>query len=138
LAEATGRGRIEEFEGYGWNVDQMIDPQDPEAFAGAKLRWTEVGEPEHAQMLGLYRRLIALRATEPDLSAGDLTAVDVRYNDAAGWVVLSRGTLRVVVNLAAEPQKVPVGGVTEIVLTTGELEVGNGAMELAAETATIV
>ena len=29
LAEATGKGRLAEFAGHGWNTDEMIDPQDP-------------------------------------------------------------------------------------------------------------
>ena len=41
-----GKYRREEFGSHGWDVDQMIDPQDPRAFHDAVLRWDEVAEPE--------------------------------------------------------------------------------------------
>ena len=39
LAEATGKGRVEEFAEHGWDVDQMIDPQDPRGLPRARS-WT--------------------------------------------------------------------------------------------------
>ena len=37
------------------------DPQDPQTFTGSKLDWSEPEQPEHAELLELYRRLLALR-----------------------------------------------------------------------------
>ena len=45
LAEATAKGRVEEFGRHGWDVTQMIDPQDPAAYRSAILRWDESGRP---------------------------------------------------------------------------------------------
>ena len=75
LGKATGEGRVAEFAGHGWDVSQMIDPQDPEAYRTAILDWSEPEQGDHAAMLGLYRSLIALRAAEPDLRDGDLHRV---------------------------------------------------------------
>ena len=107
LAEATGKGRLAEFEGYGWDVSQLIDPQDPRAYHEAVLRWGEIGEPAHTAMLDLYRRLIALRAAEPDLRDHDLRRVAVDYDESARWLVVRRGAFDVVANLAGTAQPVP-------------------------------
>ncbi|HKC27258.1 MAG TPA: malto-oligosyltrehalose trehalohydrolase, partial [Jatrophihabitans sp.] len=54
LAAATGRGRLAEFAGHGWDTSQMIDPQDPRAYRSAILDWAEPGKDGHAEMLDLY------------------------------------------------------------------------------------
>ncbi|NEE01493.1 malto-oligosyltrehalose trehalohydrolase [Phytoactinopolyspora halotolerans] len=141
LAAATGPGRIEEFAEHGWDVAAMPDPQDPATFADAKLDWTELDDAGHAGMLELYRRLIALRAAEPELSDGDLTAVAVDYDEQRSWLVLHRGTLRVVVNLADQTQRVPLtgtSGVAQTLVATGDATAVDGGLELAREVAAIV
>jgi maltooligosyltrehalose trehalohydrolase len=118
LAAATGRGRIEEFSGHGWDVSQMVDPQDPAAFREAKLDWSELADAGHASMFMLYRTLLRLRRDESDLSDPRLDRVRVDFDEPAQWLVVHRRSLRVVANLAEAPQSVPVGG-REIVLVTG-------------------
>ena len=56
---ATGRRR--EFAAHGWAEADVPDPQDPATFARSKLDWAELDGKPHAEMLELYRRLIALR-----------------------------------------------------------------------------
>ncbi|RIQ36998.1 malto-oligosyltrehalose trehalohydrolase [Jiangella rhizosphaerae] len=141
LAAAIGPGRLEEFRSHGWDTSAMIDPQDPAAFRTARLDWSEHARPEHAEMLGLYRRMIALRAAEPELRDGDLTAVACGFDEDAGWFVLHRGALRVAVNLAGEPRRVPLSGTAgEVLLATGPLTTtpDGTAVELGAETAAVV
>ncbi|MDT4891732.1 MAG: maltooligosyltrehalose trehalohydrolase [Pseudonocardiales bacterium] len=137
LAEATGKGRIEEFATHGWDVAQMIDPQDPEAYRSAVLKWDELAEPVHASMLQFYRGLIALRAAEPDLRDASLAAVRVEYDEDARWLVIHRGAFRVVANLSADKQDLPVPG-AEIVFATAEATVGSDAVSLPGESAAIV
>ncbi|HEY8828934.1 MAG TPA: malto-oligosyltrehalose trehalohydrolase [Jatrophihabitantaceae bacterium] len=137
LAELTGKGRVEEFATHGWDVAQMIDPQDPAAYRSAILDWSELAAPAHAEMLDLYRRLIALRSAEPDLADPDLSLVEVDYDEDARWLVVHRGAWRVVVNLAATEQFVPVAA-TEVVLATSAAEVCDGAVQLGAQSAAIV
>lgn len=139
LAAAIGPGRLAEFERHGWDTSAMLDPQDPAAFRTARLDWTEPERPEHGRMLELYRRLIALRAAEPELRDGDLTAVASGFDEAAGWFVLHRGTLRVAVNLAGEPRRVPLAGPAgELLLATGPVALDGAVAELGAETAAVV
>jgi maltooligosyltrehalose trehalohydrolase len=136
LAASTGRGRIEEFRRYGWDVSTMIDPQDPAAYRSAILDWSEVSAPCHAAVVDLYRRLIALRAAEPDLRDPHLDRVDVTYDEDARWLVVLRGGFRVVANLADRPQV--VGAPAEaVVLATGTAEIVTGGVALAPESAAI-
>ena len=138
LAEAIGKGRVEEFSEHGWDVSQMIDPQDPVAYRAAILDWSEAAQPVHASMLELYRRLIALRAAEADLADPDLARVVVDYDEHARWLVVHRGTLRVAVNLAAREQALPIAA-SEIVLATGSAALNGGdAVLLGPESAAIV
>jgi maltooligosyltrehalose trehalohydrolase len=137
LGEATGRGRIEEFARYGWDVSQLIDPQDPQAYRGAILRWGELTDPEHAEVLDLYRHLIALRSTEPELTDADLTRVRVDIDEEQRWLVMHRGGLRVIANLADEARTVPVDAF-DLVLATGTIEVADGKVTMGAHSAAIV
>jgi maltooligosyltrehalose trehalohydrolase len=137
LAEATGLGRIEEFATHGWDVAQMIDPQDPDVYRSAILNWSERHEPVHATMLELYRALIALRAAEPDLRDADLAGVHVDYDEAARWLVVHRGAFDVVVNVADDPQDVPAR-VAHVVLATDEASIRDGAVHLPGQSAAIV
>ena len=137
LAKATAEGRIAEFADHGWDVSQMIDPQDPAAYREAVLDWAEAETDEHAAVLELYRALIALRAREADLRDGDLRRVRLDYDEDAQWVVVHRGAFRVAVNLAGAEQAIPVDG-RELVLATGPARHEDDHVVLGPETAAIL
>jgi maltooligosyltrehalose trehalohydrolase len=142
LAQAVSEGRLAEFADHGWDVSAMVDPQDPAAYHDSVLNWAESDTGMHAEMLELYRTLIRLRQDEPSLSEPWLTAVEVRFDEDRNWVVVHRGELRVVVNLAGEQQSVPVPGAAEIVLATDAASLSgdspSGGVQLAPESAAIV
>ena len=104
LAAAVGKGRIEEFAEHDWDVSEMIDPQDPAAFQSAKLLWEERHEGSHGEMLAVYEELLRLRREHPELGAAPLAEVLVDFSEAARWLVVRRGALAVLVNLAEEEQ----------------------------------
>ncbi|TAM92702.1 MAG: malto-oligosyltrehalose trehalohydrolase [Jatrophihabitans sp.] len=137
LAEATGKGRIAEFAEHGWDVRAMIDPQDPAAYRGAMLDWTEPARPQHADLLRLYRSLIALRTAEPDLRDGDLSAIRVRFAEDERWLAVQRGRFRVLANLSGRPREIPGGG-GEVVLATDRVEIAPTCVTVAARSAAIV
>jgi maltooligosyltrehalose trehalohydrolase len=137
LAEATGKGRLAEFADHGWDTSQMIDPQDPAAYREAVLDWSEPEKPDHAAMLDVYRRLLALRAAEADLRDHHLDRMHVDVDEAADWLVVHRGGFRVAVNLADAERRLPVTG-GEVVLGTGPATPGPDGLVLAAETAAVV
>jgi maltooligosyltrehalose trehalohydrolase len=109
--------------------------------AASTLRWDELTSPAHAAMLEWYRDLIALRRAEPDLSDPRLDRVAVDYDATAGWVVVTRGDLRVVCNLAAEPLDVPLrASVDELLLSSAGpvADTGSGSLGMPAESVVIV
>jgi maltooligosyltrehalose trehalohydrolase len=110
LAEAVRTGRRREFAAHGWAASDVPDPQDPATRHASVLRWDEPDRQGHADMLAYYRRLIEVRRTEPDLTSGDLTALDVRVDDDLGWLVMRRGDIAVAANFAADAQTLPLHG----------------------------
>jgi maltooligosyltrehalose trehalohydrolase len=137
LAEATAKGRLAEFAEHGWDTSQMIDPQDPKAYRSAILDWSEPFLPGHFEMLALYRRLLAVRAAEPELRDSLLAEVEVEFDEDARWLVIHRGTFRVAANIADGTQRLPIRG-GEIVLSTDAATTGPDGLQLAGQSAAIV
>jgi maltooligosyltrehalose trehalohydrolase len=132
LAQAVSEGRLAEFADHGWDVSAMVDPQDPAAYHDSVLNWAESETGTHAEMLELYRTLIRLRRDEPSLTEPWLNAVEVDFDSDRNWVVVHRGELRVVANLAGAEQSVPVPGATEIVLATDAASLSGSADDSSA------
>ncbi|WP_431884575.1 malto-oligosyltrehalose trehalohydrolase [Micromonospora wenchangensis] len=138
LAAAVATGRRREFAAHGWPPGDVPDPQDPQTFLRSRLDWAELDKPEHREMYGFYRRLIALRKSRADLSDPRLHRMQVRHGDQ--FLVVRRGECLVVANLAGRRQRVTLPGVARrVLLTTGEgVTVMRDRVELPAETAAIV
>ncbi|MEU2332545.1 malto-oligosyltrehalose trehalohydrolase [Streptomyces sp. NPDC013172] len=115
LAEAVRRGRRREFAAHGWAEEDVPDPQDPATRDRSCLDWSEPESEPHARVLAWYRRLIALRHEQPDLTDPDLADTKVAYDGAARWLAFRRGDVRVAVNLGASQAAIPLG--------TGRVEV---------------
>ena len=77
----------------------------------------ELTRPGHSDILDLYRKLIALRRSRPDLSNPWLDKVDVWHGDQ--YVVMRRGQCAVAANLARVPQTVSLRAApTKVLLAT--------------------
>ena len=138
LAEASGRGRLAEFSRYGWNTSEMIDPQDPDAFFGAKLRWDERSEAGHREMLSFYRELLALRRSHPDLTDGHLDRVEVEFDEDQRWLIVRRGALVVIANVG-EDDRVVSAACTELLLASDTgCAIVDGGVHLPAQSAVVV
>jgi maltooligosyltrehalose trehalohydrolase len=98
LADGEAERRAREFEGFGYDW-KAPDPQDEETFLRSKLDWHEVAEDGHVSLLGWYRDLIALRKSYPDLADPRLDRVKADFDEDDGWIVVTRGALRVAANL---------------------------------------
>jgi maltooligosyltrehalose trehalohydrolase len=134
LGKAVTEGRRREFASFGWDPEEVPDPQDPETFRRSKLRWDELVEPRHAGLLDWHRRLIALRRSLP-AGAGEV-AVD--FDEHARWLVLTRGPLTVAANVGDRPATVPVGAGDVILASAdGDLPRSGGA-ELAPESVIVL
>jgi maltooligosyltrehalose trehalohydrolase len=120
LGQAVATGRREEFAAFGWQPHDVPDPQARDTFARSKLPWDELGRAPHAGLLDWHRRLIRLRRAVPALADGRLDRVHVDWDEEARWLVVERGPVAVVCNLAERTQRVPVRlpGVTEVLLAS--------------------
>jgi maltooligosyltrehalose trehalohydrolase len=140
LGKATAEGRIGEFAEHGWDAEVVPDPQDPETFQRSKLDWAELDKEPHERLLAVHRALLALRRSHPDLVDPDLSAVAVSWDDADRWLVVRRGSLRVVANLADAPREIDLDtAVGEVLFATGELPTLDGdTVTLPAESAAVL
>jgi malto-oligosyltrehalose synthase/malto-oligosyltrehalose trehalohydrolase len=106
LAQAVTHGRIKEFDRLGWDPAAVLDPQDPETYRSAILRWDEVSTGRHAVVLEGYRQLTRLRHRLAALTNPDLRDVRCRVGDDARWIVVERGDVVLVANLGDAPATV--------------------------------
>ncbi len=146
LAEAVRAGRRAEFATHGWaqlypqlaagDALDVPDPQDAGTAARSRLDWDERSRPANAALLRWYRELIALRRTVPDLGSGDRSRTTVRWDDEAGWtdaqdaswIVIHRGDVRVVVNLAESERRIPLelSAAGQVLASWGVIELAGG------------
>jgi maltooligosyltrehalose trehalohydrolase len=134
LAEAVRTGRRREFGRHGWGEAEVPDPMDPETVRRSRLVWAERDEPGHREVLELYRSLIGLRRSRPELADPRLDEFEVHAAPDDSWIVLHRGDLRLVCNLSAGPVTVPLaGGVGEVLLDRGGATPVDGGIQVPAE-----
>ncbi|MBB5921304.1 maltooligosyltrehalose trehalohydrolase [Actinoalloteichus hoggarensis] len=116
LADAVRTGRRAEFGAHGWDEADVPDPLDPATVTRSTLDWSEPTRSGHRELLDVYRRLIALRRTHPELTDPRLDRLGVDVDEERRWIVLRRGGLRLVCNLSDSAQAVPTGGTVGDVL----------------------
>ena len=141
LASTVREGRRREFASHGWSAADVPDPQDAATVRASTLDWSQLDDAGHADVLDWHRALLALRRSEPALADPRIDRVAVAFDAAARWVVVTRGPLRVVCNLADETRVVPLDRPLESVLLascdTGSVQPG-AAVELPAESVAVV
>ncbi|MEO6955161.1 MAG: malto-oligosyltrehalose trehalohydrolase [Antricoccus sp.] len=116
LAEAVRTGRREEFAKMDWAPESILDPQAPETFADSKLKWAERNDGDFAEQLALYRDLIRLRRTWPELTDPRFDWTEAHFAEDEQWFVMTRGDVAVVVNFAATSTIAPVPDAEEVLL----------------------
>jgi maltooligosyltrehalose trehalohydrolase len=102
MAKAVKEGRRGEFAAFGWNPADIPDPENVETFERSKLKWDEVHEGRHEEMLQWYRGLIALRRRSASLNNGEPGQTKVTFDEEKRWLVMERGGVTVVCNLGGE------------------------------------
>jgi maltooligosyltrehalose trehalohydrolase len=140
LSRAVVEGRKQEFAAFGWNPEEIPDPQAPETFLASKLNWAEVEEEPHSTLLAWYGDLIRLRREYPDLSDGRLDRVKIRYDEEGQWMIMERGALAVVFNLADGLRRVPIGQeeATTLLRSDFQIEVNEHAVELPPDSVAVL
>ncbi|HEX6316968.1 MAG TPA: malto-oligosyltrehalose trehalohydrolase [Gemmatimonadaceae bacterium] len=136
LGRAVTAGRRREFRRFARFADpeaaaEIPDPQAIATFLASRLVWDEVAQEPHAGILRLYRRLLALRQSEPALySSARSGCGDVAIADG-GAIILRRApsdarTVVAIVRLdgaGVTRLPVPARGTWEVLLTTEDTDV---------------
>jgi maltooligosyltrehalose trehalohydrolase len=99
LGEAVSEGRRGEFAHFGWDPEQVPDPQSEATFLRSKLDWDELEEDPHVGLLAWHRDLIAMRRSFPSLSDPRLETIEVEVDDGLRSLTIRRGTVSLLVNL---------------------------------------
>jgi maltooligosyltrehalose trehalohydrolase len=141
LARNVTEGRRREFSSFGWNPEEVPDPQAVETFERSKLNWTERDKEPHAGLLAWHRRLIELRQKIPSLSDGRLDKVGVSFDENGKWLVVKRGPVVVACNLNQVTQRVPVDidPASRLLLTSADkVQLSQNTVELTADSVAIL
>lgn len=111
LAEAVSAERRAEFSDFGWDSDEVPDPQDPATVLSSTLDWSEIddstasensGQREgHRRMLAWYRDLVELRRRVGLGSRSSWPTV----RDESDLITVDHGDLLVAANLSGAPQE---------------------------------
>jgi maltooligosyltrehalose trehalohydrolase len=138
LAHSVSQGRRNEFAGFGWDPQQVPDPQDPATFERSKLPWQEVEQEPHAALFAWYRQLIAFRRSQPSLTDGRLDRVEVAYDERANWLVMKRGAIEVACNFSSDRQALPISRSQNVISSAPNWQLRPSLIELPADSVAIL
>jgi maltooligosyltrehalose trehalohydrolase len=141
LARAVSDGRRREFAHFGWQPEDVPDPQARDTFVRSRLDWSERARAPHADLLAWYRALIRLRRAHPALADGRIDAVGVRFDESVPWLVVERGPITVACNLGREAALVPLRDhrpATVLLASQPASYVSGGMLHVAPESVLIV
>jgi len=138
LGRLVSEGRRKEFAAFGWNPNDVPDPQSPETFQRSKLNWTERSQAPHAEMLDWYRRLIALRHSTPELTDPDLSHVHVQFSEQEQWLLMERGAISIAFSIAPHPVTLDVRASSTVALASAEMQMNGSSLTLAPDSVVIL
>ena len=99
MAKLVSEGRRREFADFGFDGDEIPNPEDPATFTKSKLDWSEVAEGIHAEMHDYVRSLIRIRRKSICLNDGDRRHMKVTFSDEKRWFRMDRGQVTIIANL---------------------------------------
>ena len=99
VGDAVREGRRREFAAFGWDPQDIPDPQDASTYERSKLVWGELGKPRHQQMLTWHRALIDVRRRLPRAGNPLGEGVRVEVDDDSGHITFERDGVSVRGNL---------------------------------------
>jgi maltooligosyltrehalose trehalohydrolase len=103
MAKQVAEGRKKEFAAFGWDESQIPNPEDIETFRNSKLKWDEVTQGKHAEMLDWTCKLIRLRRNSISLNDGDRGHVKVAFSEEHKWLRMDRHLISIFANLGDAP-----------------------------------
>ena len=101
MRKSVAEGRKREFADFA-SGDDLPNPEDEETFTESKLKWDEVNEGKHAEMLAWAKALIKLRRCTVALNDGSMQHLLVSSDEVRKTLVLVRDEARTVVNFGTE------------------------------------
>jgi maltooligosyltrehalose trehalohydrolase len=110
LAKLVAEGRSKEFSAFRWQ-GAVPNPQEQGTFERSKLDWSELTQPQHAELFDWYRRLIRLRKDRPEMpreSRADAPAPKVKFDEASQWLTFVHSGVLVALNWRDCAQDVPM------------------------------
>lgn len=124
MVKAVREGRKREFAAFGWNPDEIPNPDEAETFERSKLKWDEIHERQHGEMLKWFRQLIHLRRHTPSLNDGDLSHLKVGFDEKKRWLTMERGQVQILCNLGEEAAEFKnVAGSSLVFASRNDIEV---------------
>ena len=119
MAKLVSEGRKREFAGFGFDADDIPNPEDVSTFNNSKLNWSEIEEGQHASMLTYVRALIHIRRHSPSLNDGDRGHIHIAYSEEKRWMRMDRRDVAVLVNFGPERAEFTVEDEYRMLLDNG-------------------
>ncbi len=127
LGASVSEGRRKEFSYFGWNPDDVPDPQERATRDRSVLQWSEIGESPHRELLAWHRDLIRLRRALPDLTATGPSDTVAVADDTAGTLQVRRRGVVLSANIGPAAQRMEVPPGHRLILGSDDgIEVGEG------------
>ena len=131
MRKLVSEGRKKDFAAFGWNEDEIPDPEAPETFSNSKLNWSEVHTGKHAEMLQWTKDLIQLRRSTVDLNDGDFGHLKISCTADGKGLTMIRGSVRVLMYLGDDVMACPLlEGETLRLASRSDMSVQNNHISL--------
>ena len=103
MARLVAEGRKREFADFGFDGNEIPNPEDLDVFTRSKLNWDEVHVGEHEEMYQWVKALIRIRRNSICLNDGDRGHMRVTISEERRSLRMDRGTVSVLLNLGDAP-----------------------------------
>jgi maltooligosyltrehalose trehalohydrolase len=102
MRRQVAEGRKREFADFGFDADEIPNPEDMSSFTDSKLNWSEIHEGDHAEMLAWTKALIKLRRSTIAMNDGSMQHLKISASEEHRTLVMQRDEVRVFVNLGEQ------------------------------------
>ena len=138
MRKLVAEGRKRDFAAFGFG-GEVPNPEEIDTFERSKLKWNEIGEGKHAEMLAWTKSLIKLRRCTVALNDGSMQHLLVSSDEGRRTLVIVRDEVRIVANLGDEAYRFDLlEGETLTLVSRDGLAAAEGKMELPGMTLAVL
>ena len=138
MRKLVSEGRKKDFAQFGFDGD-VPNPEDCKTFEDSKLKWQEIGEGKHAEMLAWTKELIKLRRCTVCLNDGSMHQSLVSSDDVRKTLVMQRDAARIMVNFGEQSHDFALLEGEELSLSSREgLAAKDGCLEVPGMTLAVL